>query len=73
MASKDNYGMNYELSYKRSKALFDFWKKNQINFDPNICEIIIAGSGTGGAGRDSIEYKNQRFLIQIIPKISKLQ
>ena len=35
---------------------------------------MISGSGEGGAGRDPIdEEKNQRFLIQIIPKIGELK
>lgn len=73
MASNDNYQFNYELSYKRSLALFNFWKANQIIFDPQICEIQIAGSGTGGVGRSDIEINNQRFLIQIIPKIGEIK
>lgn len=76
MASKDQYAYNYELSYQRALALYRFWLKNNIIFDPNVCEIQIAGSGTGGVGRfqnQNEEVKNQRFLIQIIPKIGKMQ
>jgi len=74
MASKDYYKYNYELSYKRALSLYKLWKNNNINFDPEICEIQIAGSGTGGireySGID--ERKNQQFLIHIIPKIGKI-
>ena len=73
MASKDNYSYNYELSYKRALSLYRLWEKQGINFDPKVCEVQIAGSGTGGLGRYNYnsENKNQRFLIQIIPKIGK--
>jgi flagellar motor protein MotB len=69
MASKPYWVYNYELSYKRALGLFNFWRKHDITFDPKICEIMISGSGTEGVGRDSVEKKNQRFLIQIIPKV----
>ena len=65
---------NYELSYKRAKSLHDFWRKKNIKFDPKITEIQIAGSGLGGVGRErdkNKESENQRFLIQIIPKIAE--
>jgi outer membrane protein OmpA-like peptidoglycan-associated protein len=75
MASKDSYKDNYPLSYKRALSLYNFWKKTRITFDPSVCEVIISGSGTEGVGRfkDEEEYKNQRFLIQIIPKIGKIE
>ena len=75
MASKDSYKYNYELSYKRSLALYKFWKANNIIFDPNICEIQIAGSGTDGIREFSgaNERKNQQFLIHIIPKMGKIE
>ncbi len=75
MASKDNYDYNYQLSYERALSLYDFWKGIPITLDPSICEVIISGSGTQGVGRfkGSEEYKNQRFLIQIIPKIGKIE
>jgi len=76
MASKDQYPYNFELSYQRALALYRFWLQNNIRFDSNVCEVQIAGSGTGGVGRyieSKDEYKNQRFLIQIIPKIGKMQ
>ncbi|HNX78747.1 MAG TPA: hypothetical protein PKJ24_02640 [Prolixibacteraceae bacterium] len=74
MASRDNYPYNYELSYKRALSLYRLWKSKGIWFDPQICEIQISGSGTEGirefAGKE--EFKNQRFLIHIIPKMGKL-
>lgn len=75
MASRDNYIDNYGLSYNRALALFNLWKTNGITFDPRICEVQIAGSGTGGLGRygGREEYKNQRFLIQIVPKIGEIK
>jgi outer membrane protein OmpA-like peptidoglycan-associated protein len=76
MASKDNYTYNYQLSYERALALYNFWQNTNINLDPSICEVIISGSGIGGVGRfqgRKEEYKNQRFLIQIIPKIGAIE
>lgn len=72
MASKDNYRYNYELSYKRALALHKFWIQRGIRLDPAICEVVVAGSGIGGAGRENDEVKNQRILIQIIPKIGEI-
>lgn len=73
MSSNDNYQLNYELSYQRSLSLYNFWKRKAISFDPAICEVQIAGSGIGGVGRDAIETNNQRFLIQIVPKIGEIK
>jgi len=73
MSSNDNYQFNYELSYQRSLSLYNFWKRKMIYFDPDICEVQIAGSGIGGVGRDVIETNNQRFLIQIVPKIGEIK
>lgn len=61
---------NYELSYKRSLALLKFWEEVGIRFNDKT-EVIIAGSGVKGIGRDPIEENNRRFLIQVIPKIKK--
>ncbi|MEG1617583.1 MAG: OmpA family protein [Bacteroidales bacterium] len=74
MASKDSYSRNYELSYERALSLYRFWETSGISFDPNRCEVHISGSGTGGIGRfpESEERKNQRFLIQIIPKVGNI-
>ena len=74
MASRDNsgYADNFNLSYKRAHALYQFWKDHHIDFDPEVCEVMVAGSGTDGVGRykGDEESKNQRFLIQIIPKVA---
>lgn len=75
MASIDTYSQNDILSYQRALALARFWKENNVVFDANFCELQIAGSGTGGIGRftGKDEYKNQRFLIQIVPKIGDIE
>lgn len=75
MSSNDKYKFNDELSYQRALSLLKFWNQNNIHFDPTFCELQIAGSGTKGVGRFQgikNEYKNQQFLIQIIPKIGKI-
>lgn len=64
---------NDVLSYQRAMALKEFWKENEIDLETNPnCELIIAGSGTGGVPRESPDdlecTRNQRFLIHIIPK-----
>lgn len=73
MASRDEYARNYQLSYERALALFNLWKTQGLNFDPSVCEVQIAGSGTGGVGRSGQESLNQRFLIQIIPKLGEIK
>ncbi|GAB4427547.1 MAG: hypothetical protein OHK0039_45890 [Bacteroidia bacterium] len=74
MASRDAYTRNYELSYERALSLFRLWEEENITFDPDRVEVMISGSGEGGVGRDPVdEVKNQRFLIQIIPKIGELK
>lgn len=70
MASKDSYIYNYELSYERALSLYRFWQSEGIRFNPSICEVQIAGSGIGGVGRYGYEPKNQRFIVQVIPKIA---
>ena len=71
-ASKDNYVHNNELSYRRALALRNYWRRNNIDFNPDQCEVIIAGSGQEGALRlppdNATNKKNQRFLIHILPK-----
>ena len=67
----DEYS-NYVLSYNRALALSYFWKNNGIRFD-KTCEVVISGSGIYGEPRDSVEERNQRFLIHIIPKIGTLK
>ena len=72
---------DYELSYKRAYNLWNYWKELGIDFEDDqykdLIDLQIAGNGWGGVGRfprDSdnffkSEIKNQRFIIQIIPKI----
>lgn len=72
-ASKDRYSRNFELSYERSLALLEFWERNNVKLRTlDNCELVLAGSGTGGVPREAKQSKNQRFLIQIIPKIGTL-
>jgi flagellar motor protein MotB len=74
MASRDDYSRNYELSYERALSLYRLWENRGLDFDPDRVEVMIAGSGEGGVGRNPLdESKNQRFLIQIIPKIGELK
>lgn len=62
----------YQLSYRRALALYRRWKDNGINLRHYNTEIIIAGSGFNGINRDmQIEDNNKRFVIQIIPKVSR--
>jgi outer membrane protein OmpA-like peptidoglycan-associated protein len=74
MASRDNYPHNFELSYKRALSLYNLWNSAGITFDPSNCEVQISGSGIKGI-REYFgieEYKNQQFLIHIIPKMGKI-
>jgi outer membrane protein OmpA-like peptidoglycan-associated protein len=75
MASKDGYADNFPLSYKRAWAVLKLWQRYGVVPDQSICEVQIAGSGTGGIGRHPTqnEAKNQRILIQIVPKIGKIE
>jgi len=78
----DNTYSNYQLSYERALALHIHWKvKLGIDFDApkyhDIIEFQIAGNGIGGVGRIpgvtlNEEKKNQRFLINVIPKIGDM-
>lgn len=69
----DNKRM-YELSYHRALALYRRWLSNGINLRAYNTEVIIAGSGFNGNNRDeNVEENNKRFVIQIIPKISRPQ
>lgn len=66
---------NYDLSYWRAKSLYEFWKR-EINFDLDapkyheVLELSIGGVGEGGVDRyaGANETKNQRIIIQIVPK-----
>jgi hypothetical protein len=75
MASKDSYLDNFPLSYKRAWAVQKLWQDRQVMPDQSVCEIQVAGSGTGGIGRFPAdeEKKNQRILIQIVPKIGEIK
>ena len=67
----DNIQM-YELSYHRALALYRRWKLKGSDFRNYNTEVIIAGSGFNGINRDmEVEENNKRFVIQIIPKISR--
>ena len=67
----DNIQM-YELSYHRALALYRRWKLKGFDFRNDNTEVIIAGSGFNGINRDmEVEENNKRFVIQIIPKISR--
>ena len=64
---------NYNLSYQRALSLIKFWATNpDVKFSEKNCELQIAVSGDGRLSaktmRDSVNVKNQRFLIYIIPK-----
>jgi outer membrane protein OmpA-like peptidoglycan-associated protein len=75
MASNDSFSDNFPLSYKRAWAVLKLWQEKGILLDPKVCEVQVAGSGTSGIGRfpESEEYKNQRILIQIVPKIGEIK
>jgi outer membrane protein OmpA-like peptidoglycan-associated protein len=75
MASRDNYPDNYTLSYQRALAVQKLWNNRNIRFDQSVCEIQVAGSGIGGIGRfpRNQESRNQRILIQIVPKIGEIK
>ena len=75
MSSSDNYKDNYPLSYHRAWKVKKLWDEHDIYLNPNVCEIQISGSGTGGIGRYPTEQhqKNQRILIQVIPKIGTIE
>ncbi len=72
---------DYDLSYQRAYNLWGYWKSIGIDFEANnykgLIDLQIAGNGWGGVGRferdpqNSMhnETKNQRFIIQIVPKI----
>lgn len=79
MASKDNYFDNDALSYKRALMLYYLWKRNGISFEESQCEVQVSGSGIRGRGRFNAdgrhpknEVKNQRIMIQIVPKIGNI-
>lgn len=75
MASNDSYSDNFPLSYKRAWSVLKLWQKEDVVPDQSVCEIQVAGSGTGGIGRFPRieEVRNQRILIQIVPKIGEIK
>ena len=72
---------DYKLSYQRAYSLWQHWKNIGIDFEDykydGLIDLQISGNGWGGVGRFQRdaqnnfenEKKNQRFIIQIIPKI----
>lgn len=66
---------NETLSYRRAMSLVALWRLSGVNFDTSYCDLQIAGSGTGGIARyqGEEEYKNQRILIQVLPKVGNLK
>ncbi len=76
---------DYELSYERAYNLWAYWKSIGIDFEDakyrDLIDLQISGNGWGGVGRferdpDNFmqnETKNQRFIIQIVPKIGDTQ
>lgn len=76
---------DYSLSYSRAYNLWEYWKSIGIDFENSryngLVDLQIAGNGWGGVGRfrrdpeNSMqsEIKNQRFIIQIVPKIGDSQ
>ena len=76
---------DYLLSYKRAYFLRQYWKRNGIDFEDNkykdLIDLQVSGNGWGGIGRftrDSTNYflnetKNQRFIIQVVPKIGDIK
>jgi hypothetical protein len=71
----------YQRSYHRAWNLWSHWKEKGIDFEDKkyngLIDLQIAGNGWGGVGRYerdpqnnfSNELNNQRFIIQIVPKI----
>ena len=74
-ASKDHYIYNNELSYQRALSLKNFWLNNGLDFSSiGGCELLVAGSGTGGVPRDiTDEENNQRFLVTLITKPGEIK
>ena len=74
-ASKDHYIYNDELSYKRALSLKNFWLNKGLDFSLiGGCELLVAGSGTGGVPRDKTdEENNQRFLVTLITKPGEIK
>lgn len=79
--SSEDVLSDYDLSYKRAYNLWLYWKSIGIDFEAKkydgLIDLQIAGNGWGGVGRFERdpenfmreEMKNQRFIIQIVPKV----
>ena len=62
----------YNLSFNRALALYNRWRSKGVNLRHYNTEILLAGSGFNGDNRDlKKEDNNKRFVIQIIPKVSR--
>lgn len=66
---------NYKLSFERALALYNRWRiHGKIDLRKYNTEILICGSGLNGINRDKAnEENNKRFVIQILPKISRFE
>jgi len=69
---------NYQLSYLRALSLWNYWRQIGIDFEAakykGLIDLQITGNGWGGLGRViGDETKNQRFIIQILPKIGDIK
>lgn len=76
---------DYLRSYNRAYSLWQHWKNIGIDFEDQkysgLIDLQISGNGWGGVGRFQIdperhyenEKRNQRFIIQIVPKIGDTQ
>lgn len=75
----ENIRSNYVLSYNRALNLWDYWNTNGFDFEnpsfQGVIDLQISGNGIGGVGRfEGVEEsKNQRFIIQLVPKVGNLQ
>ena len=71
----ENY--NYLLSYQRALNLRNYWRSLGIDFEAkeynDLIDLQISGNGWGGIGRLNDNAANQRFLIQIFPKIGDIK
>ena len=69
-----NEYLNYILSYQRALSLKQLWDNvsyngKKITNEELNCEVVVSGSGWYGKPREDEEYKNQRFLVHIVPVI----
>lgn len=80
-SSHDWYQRNDELSYERALSLVKFWQTKGLDFYNfkayTNCELLVSGSGFRSKFREQPDnkenYKNQRFVIHIIPKPGVLE